>query len=392
MDLCNAHAGKGFDYRACGRAAPVSLRSILTCCRAHADYHGDPFGPSCMYSCANYASLEAHPPLLGYGIDGVPIFGRYLSETAPGATTALDDCGGHVHTGMGTNASSFPFVADGAYHYHAFVQTIAANGQRLSYTAYANGPYMCFKGDLSATPGVWLPGTPSASAAYGAGDLAQRADYAQMQPCASMTAATAYVARGFSLPGVPATGNFGDEGLTSLGAGSSGGACDAVEVITPADTTPAAGTAYVAATLTLGGYSATTFGTGEAAAFRAAVAAAASTTAASVTITAVADAVAGRRRTHSTAVAVSFTVASTNSQTAGVSAALSALSVANFAAQGLAVTNVAVTAAPATTQTAPVAAAGLPSTPALTGTGKTSAAHAAATPALALLLALAALQ
>ena len=360
VDQCNAHAGKGFDYH----------------------YHGDPFGPQCMYSCASYASLNAHPPLVGYGLDGVPIFGRYLSVDAPGASTALDDCGGHAHSGMGTTASAFPFVADGAYHYHAFVQTIAADGQRQSYTAYANGPYMCFKGNLSAYTNLWLPGQPSASAAYGAGNLQQRADYAQTQPCGGMTSASAYVAKGYSLPGVAAVGAFGDEGLTSVGAGSSGGACAAAGIT-------ASSTSYVAAALTLGGYSASTFGTGEAAAFRAAVAAKAGTTAASVTITAVADAAAGRRRAHATAVSVSFAVASSGAQSAGVVTALSALAVADFTAQGLAATSAAVTAAPAATQTAPVAAVGLPTTAAVAAPAASGAPAAAMEP-LMLLAALAA--
>jgi len=38
-DICNAHCGQGFDYH----------------------YHGDPFGPSCMYSASDYSSTTAHP-------------------------------------------------------------------------------------------------------------------------------------------------------------------------------------------------------------------------------------------------------------------------------------------------------------------------------------------
>ena len=362
VDECNAHAGKGFDYH----------------------YHGDPFGPQCMYSCASYASLDAHPPMVGYGIDGIPIFGRYLDASAPGASAALDDCGGHVHTGMGTTASAFPFVADNTYHYHAFVQTIATNGDRLSYTAYANGPYMCFKGNLSAFPNLWLVSSPTATAAYGAGNLQQRTDYVQTQPCSGMTTANAYVAKGYSLPGIAAVGTFGDEGLTSVGAGSVGAACTAAGVTT-----------YVAATLSLGGYSAATFGTGEAAAFRAAVAAKASTTAASVIITAVADAAAGRRRVHAAAaaVSVSFTVVSASAQSTGVVTALTALAVTDFTAQGLQATSAAVTAAPAATQTVPAAASGLPTTAAVAApaAGKSGASTTAAALApLTLLAALAA--
>ena len=31
-------------------------------------YHGDPFGPNCMYSSEDYNSTTSHPPLIGYGL------------------------------------------------------------------------------------------------------------------------------------------------------------------------------------------------------------------------------------------------------------------------------------------------------------------------------------
>ena len=101
MDQCNTHAGQGFDYH----------------------YHGDPFGTNCMYSVADYNSTTSHPPQIGYGLDGFPIYGRYLDDTAPGYSVALDDCGGHIHS---------PDTSNLGYHYHAqvFSQTVStsANG------------------------------------------------------------------------------------------------------------------------------------------------------------------------------------------------------------------------------------------------------------------------
>lgn len=42
----------------------------------------------------------------------------------------------------------------------AFVQTVTSDGQ--TFTAYTNGPYLCFKGDLSAISNFWTGGpTPS---------------------------------------------------------------------------------------------------------------------------------------------------------------------------------------------------------------------------------------
>ena len=89
VDKCNAHVGQGFDLH----------------------YHGDPFGPQCLYSASSYANTSVHPPLVGYGADGYPIFGRHLSASAPGYSVALDECGGHVHTGIGD-----PYITDNSYH------------------------------------------------------------------------------------------------------------------------------------------------------------------------------------------------------------------------------------------------------------------------------------
>jgi len=52
--------------------------------------------------------------LIGFSADGFFIYGikkkkgRYLNSTAPGYSTALDDCGGHTHDSNG-------------FHYHAQV-------------------------------------------------------------------------------------------------------------------------------------------------------------------------------------------------------------------------------------------------------------------------------
>ena len=190
VDQCNAHAGKGFDYH----------------------YHGDPFGPQCLYSCANYSgSLAAHPPLIAYGADGFPVFGRYLSAAAPGAQVGLDECGGHSHSGIGD-----AFIADGTYHYHSFVQTIPKGAAPQAYTSYNNGPYMCFKGDISKVANWWVGN----QASYGSGNLAQRSDYAVIKPCAD---SPMYLAKGYSLNGK--TGAGADYSALVAGAGESGPAC-----------------------------------------------------------------------------------------------------------------------------------------------------------------------
>ena len=76
VDGCNAHVGQG---------------------GGQPHLHGDPFGPTCLYSQANYASLTVHPPVIGFAFDGYQIYGRHLSTSAEGYSTALDICGGHQH-------------------------------------------------------------------------------------------------------------------------------------------------------------------------------------------------------------------------------------------------------------------------------------------------------
>jgi hypothetical protein len=347
-DMCNAHAGQGFDYH----------------------YHGDPFGPQCLYSCANYSSLAAHPPLIGYGLDGVPIFGRHLSASAPGASVALDDCGGHNHTGM-----SDTYIADGTYHYHAFVSTISSmNYAPYSYNAPLYGPFMCWKGSVasSAIPNFFEAGAnPTGRTDYASG---------QIKPC--LGNANMYVASGFAINGVTGSGfNYATRVYTQ-GAGSVGGACASVPSSSPEQAVAAV--AYVAAAVTLGGYTTATFGTGEALAFRTAVATkTGAASASSVTITAVtAVTPSGRRRTHAAAadgVVVAFTVATTASASASVSAAAALISKTDFAAVNLAVTSVTVSTAPASTSSAPADfSSSLVSTPALApakGSGAISAAR-----------------
>ena len=53
---------------------------------------------------------------VGWAMDGFGVYGRYLSESAPGYDVALDDCGGHYHEPEG-------------YHYHAQVGTGCVQGR-----------------------------------------------------------------------------------------------------------------------------------------------------------------------------------------------------------------------------------------------------------------------
>ena len=92
VDACNQHVGQG---------------------GGQPHTHGDPFGPTCLYSRSNYVNTATcafdatvHPPQIGFSFDGFAIHGRHLSASAVGANAALDLCGGHEHGSFG-------------YHYHA---------------------------------------------------------------------------------------------------------------------------------------------------------------------------------------------------------------------------------------------------------------------------------
>lgn len=64
-----------------------------------------------IYNDADYLN-KTHPPLIGFGYDGIALFGVYRSSDTSmlGYSTALDDFGAHDHDGIG-------------YHYHAHTVT-----------------------------------------------------------------------------------------------------------------------------------------------------------------------------------------------------------------------------------------------------------------------------
>lgn len=99
------------------RLLPSALDGELSASGCHVGQGGG--GPHChadgyqsgaalgLYNDSDYASAT-HPPLIGFGYDGLALFGIYRSSDASmkGYTTALDAFGGHNHDNMG-------------YHYHA---------------------------------------------------------------------------------------------------------------------------------------------------------------------------------------------------------------------------------------------------------------------------------
>ena len=96
---------------------PSALEGELSASGCHVGQGGG--GPHChadgyqsgaalgLYNDSDYSSVT-HPPLIGFGYDGIALFGIYRSSdtSMKGYTTALDEFGGHNHDDLG-------------YHYHA---------------------------------------------------------------------------------------------------------------------------------------------------------------------------------------------------------------------------------------------------------------------------------
>jgi hypothetical protein len=76
-------------------------------------YHADGYGAKsttnklCLYNDVDYSNRK-HPPLIGFGLDGIALYGIYKStySSMHGYGTSLDNFGGHSHGSYG-------------YHYHA---------------------------------------------------------------------------------------------------------------------------------------------------------------------------------------------------------------------------------------------------------------------------------
>ena len=78
-----------------------------------------------VYADADYVG-KTHPPLIGFGYDGIALFGKYRSSDTSmlGYGTALDNFGAHNHDSLG-------------YHYHAHVVT-NHKPELLTYTSTLN--------------------------------------------------------------------------------------------------------------------------------------------------------------------------------------------------------------------------------------------------------------
>ena len=94
----------------------------------HGDGHSANGNKMNIYNLRDYSGYS-HPPLIGFGLDGVALYGKYEASysSMDGYSTAIDDFGGHEHDGYN-------------YHYHAHtmassvLQAISGYGGSASYT------------------------------------------------------------------------------------------------------------------------------------------------------------------------------------------------------------------------------------------------------------------
>jgi hypothetical protein len=195
VDSCNEHVGQG---------------------GGQPHLHGDPFSATtgkCLYSPENYTNaagtqdLTVHPPVIGFSYDGPLIYGRYLDNTAPGFSTGLDNCGGHVHDSY-------------SYHYHSqVVQATTSSGNKgiskntntgKTYPAFVAGPYNCWKAKITD---LGADGTKDAVTNF----WAVKSDKDLTAVCSTSTAY--WVKPGYTLPGAGATKASTAAAIAATGSG-----------------------------------------------------------------------------------------------------------------------------------------------------------------------------
>ncbi len=116
----------------------------------HADGHGATGNGLNLYNLSDYDG-NSHPPLIGFGFDGVALYGKYESNfsSMDGFGEALDSFGGHDH-------------GDYGYHYHAHSESSSVVNDTTDYTLHIlmKGAW---KGTINSVPEFWDNGAPNVS-------------------------------------------------------------------------------------------------------------------------------------------------------------------------------------------------------------------------------------
>ena len=116
----------------------------------HADGHGATGNGLNLYNISDYEGNN-HPPLIGFGLDGIALYGKYESSfsSMDGYSTTIDSFGGHEHGNYN-------------YHYHAHEIPSSEIGSSYTYTIHAlmKGAW---KGAINNIPEFWNGTVPAAS-------------------------------------------------------------------------------------------------------------------------------------------------------------------------------------------------------------------------------------
>ena len=121
----------------------------------HADGHSATNNGLNLYNISDYVD-KSHPPLIGFGYDGVALFGKYESDysTMYGYNVELDDFGGHTHSDDDEAEISY------GYHYHT--HEVDAYDENLSTSSYSIHVLMkgAWVGLINDIPDFWNGTSP----------------------------------------------------------------------------------------------------------------------------------------------------------------------------------------------------------------------------------------
>ena len=115
----------------------------------HGDGHSFNGNGINLYNIEDYVGKQ-HPPLIGFGLDGIAIFGKYEStySSMDGYSVALDEYGGHDHDDYG-------------YHYHAHAEDVSSKDKRGEVYNFTQHFLMvgAYKGKINNIPDFQNGGT-----------------------------------------------------------------------------------------------------------------------------------------------------------------------------------------------------------------------------------------
>ncbi len=115
----------------------------------HGDGHSFNGNGINLYNIEDYVGKQ-HPPLIGFGLDGIAIYGKYETSypSMDGYSVALDEHGGHDHDDYG-------------YHYHAHAKAVSSTDKTGAVFNFTQHFMMvgAYKGNINSIPDFQNGGT-----------------------------------------------------------------------------------------------------------------------------------------------------------------------------------------------------------------------------------------